>query len=271
MPAAIACGIFFSLASLTNLVLLPFAMFAALALAFSRRLAWRYATALVLASLALPAAWSIRGALSADGATSSGRAALNFAQGSWPSLYDDYRAATGGGGNSEAGKTALKMMDREAKVLGARPADGIAMILNRFRDDPWRYVGWYLTKPARLWAWDIQIGQGSIYVYPTRHSPFEENPWWAAILALARATNGFLLLSAAGGSVYALVRRTHGPAMVLAMLCLFVTAIYGVFQAEPRYSVALRGPEIILAAYALAALGALVKTRFRPGPGNSQT
>jgi hypothetical protein len=113
-------------------------------------------------------------------------------------------------------------------------------------------VWWYLSKPALLWAWDIRIGQGDVYVYPTRHSPFKTNMVWRSVSALCRSLNPWLfVLAILGGLLPFLPRQMTPPDRTAAALTLiFITLVYSVLQAEPRYSVPFRGLEIVLAVFA---------------------
>jgi hypothetical protein len=108
-----------------------------------------------------------------------------------------------------------------------------------------------------LWSWDIKIGQGDIYVYPTINSPFNSNRTWKAILMVCFMLTPFILLAAAIGIGFILWQREMGIDVAMITLVMMVTAVYGVLQSEPRYSVPFRNVEIILAGMGLASLLAL--------------
>src|SRR5699024_1858564 len=112
---AIVAGLLFGIATLVNTILLPFATFLALFLAWRGRINRRVCAALVIASLLLPGLWFVRNSQlpKQDSAqTSTDRALVNLVQGSWPDYYSAYRASVY---HSENGKGAreLESINRE--------------------------------------------------------------------------------------------------------------------------------------------------------------
>jgi 4-amino-4-deoxy-L-arabinose transferase-like glycosyltransferase len=256
----VASGVLFSLATLTNAVLLPIAVIVALVLCFRRITGRRTAAALALASLLLPAAWGIRNMTiaPADGAVQ--RASMNLVQGSWPTYHAAYQLAMRG--DAEGLRTSAAI-DSEIASFQQGTSTGLSTLCNRMCAAPITYLWWYLEKPVLLWSWDIRIGQGDIYVYPTRHSPFRTVAAWRGIEAICFMLNPLLLLLAAGGAVAAVLRRsTSGIEPAMAIVVVAITAVYMILQSEPRYSVAFRGIEIILAATGLAAFRSLRPRNF---------
>jgi hypothetical protein len=164
-------------------------------------------------------------------------------------MSDAYQAAMQ---HDPAGIAALAAIDHETAILQSSPSAGLLLIGQRMARQPGHYVWWYLSKPALLWDWDIRIGQGDIYVYPTRHSPFKTEPAFRAVAALCRALNPWLFVLAIAGAVLALLPKaqTSPGRAAAALMLLFVTLVYSILQAEPRYSVPFRGLEIMLANYA---------------------
>jgi hypothetical protein len=205
--------------------------------------------ALLVSSLALTVPWGIRNSLiPSDPSSSEGRALENFVQGSWPSFQDAYAAAMK---HDPTGELIMHVVKDETTLLQNDHLAGLQRILRRMQRDPLKYVEWYLGKPALFWGWNIRIGQGDIYVYATRHSPFESNSLYGAVKALCRTLNPLLLiLVLTGGLVAVFTRRwtQHGIAAV-ALTALFATAVYCTLQAEPRYSIPFRGLEIMLAMF----------------------
>jgi hypothetical protein len=239
-------GAAWSLAGMTNAVLLPFAALLAILLYLRLRIDRRAALALALASLVLPAGWTIRSTTLPTGASSTSRAVTNFVQGSWPSYHDAFRSARH---RDFHGTEDLRLMQTEMDALQARPRDGFALMFDRMRVRPLAYVGWYMWKPALLWAWDIRIGQGDIYIYPTRDSPLASTgPLWVIRAACYLANPAILALMILGIVLTALDRDSDVVASSAAALVLFVTLIYSALQSEPRYAIPFRGVEMLLAA-----------------------
>jgi len=253
-------GIGFSLAALTNAILIPFSPMLAAYLLARKKASRKLCAALAIAAIAVIGPWMLRNGLLPAGAgqsSSSGRALVNLVQGSWPSYHPAYQAAMR---HEPDGVVISAAIDREIATLQSSPSAGLALIEHRMTSRPGEYVWWYLSKPALLWDWDIRIGQGDIYVYPTRNSPFKTEPVFRAIAALCRALNPWLFVLAIAGAVLALLPKAQtspGPAAAALML-LFVTLIYSILQAEPRYSVPFRGLEIVLATYAASRASAAV-------------
>ena len=124
---------------------------------------------------------------------------------------------------------------------------------------PGYYLRWYLLeKPYLLWDWDIRVGAGDIYVNAIDRSPFERNPMLRGLRSLLHLLNPLVFVLALAG-LLAIARRSwrgeaSGAAMLTALAFVYVTAIHNVFQAEPRYAIAYRPEELLLAFAALAAL-----------------
>lgn len=253
-------GLVFGMAALTNAVLMPFALLAAVALLCTKFITRKQAATLALASLLLPALWGIRGLTVTSPASSTHRAAMNLVQGSWPSYHEDYQRSENG--NAAAAKN-IAAMNAEIDTFSASEWDGLVRVGRRMANEPLHYLGWYASKPMLLWAWDIKIGQGDIYVYPTINSPFNTSPTWKAILMACYMLNPFVLLGSVIGVLIALVRRDAGIDVALAVLMLMVTLVYGILQSEPRYSIPFRNTEIALACLGLAQGWTLYRERAR--------
>jgi hypothetical protein len=258
----ILTGIALGAAALTNAILVPFGALFAVTLFWRKDVTARVALTLACASLLLPLAWGIRGQLIPPTEGASHRVAMNLVQGSWPTYHAAYQLAMKG---DEAGVQTIKAIDAEIARFGDGILNGLSGMGKRIGFAPLTYVGWYLRKPALLWGWDIRIGQGDIYVYPTRNSPFVSSPGWRVAETACFLINPFLMLLAALGAITALARRTTDPAALGAVaMVLWATLIYGVLQSEPRYSTPFRGMEIMLAAIGVATLAsALARYRNR--------
>lgn len=246
---AVAAGLAFAAAGLTNAVLLPIGALVAIMLLTTQR-PQRAAWILMLVANLLPlAAWQARGATLPTQQSATSRALLNFVQGSWPEFQGAYRPAVYGDVKAQA---VLAAVHDEYQIALATPAAGARAIMARMAMHPLRYMAWYASKPALLWGWDVQIGEGAIYVFPTLNSPFETQGIWRAVLALTHALNIWLMLFAAAGIVIA-TRAPRDPlALATAGLIIYVTLVYSVLQSEPRYSFPFRPVEIVMAMTALA-------------------
>jgi 4-amino-4-deoxy-L-arabinose transferase-like glycosyltransferase len=252
--SAMASGITFSLAALCNAIMLPCAPLLALYLFKRRHL--NASTALIFAAAAIVTAspWLIRNAmLSGPHESSAGRASANLVQGSWPIYHDAYQAAMK---NDPLAIDAMNAIDAEVATTQASLLKGIPLLAHRMMQHPLRYGLWYLTKPALLWGWNIRIGQGDIYVYPTRNSPFKTKASWQLVASLCKALNPLIGFLAAIGCLFAL--RTRDPSQAtadaLAAILVYVTLIYALLQSEPRYSIPFRGFEIGMGLFAVASI-----------------
>ena len=259
---AIGGSLVLALAALSNAVLVPALPVAVAWLLARRRIAWRTALCVLVVPLLLIAGWQVRNATLPDGPSSSARALINLDQGSWP----DYHAAYQGAARHDPGaERALQAIDRETAWLQRDPPRGLRAMAVRMGAHPLRYLAWYASKPALLWGWDIRMGQGDIYVYPTRASPFVEQPAWRALAALCRALNPLLMVAmGVAWIVLASGRRWPASLQLAGAFSVYVTAIYTLLQAEPRYAIPFRPLEILLAFW-VASLAAKALSHARRG------
>ncbi|WNL45276.1 hypothetical protein RKE25_17920 [Dyella sp. BiH032] len=247
---ALAAGLAFGLAAMTNAVLLPFVPLLCLLLWWRKLVPGRQLVALLLGMALLPAAWAIRNTHVTAEESSSSRAVMNLVQGSWPEYHESYfRKVIFKDPEAEQ---ILRQIDREYRVFKASPSQGLATMFARMQTEPWRYTRWYLWKPMLLWDWDIRVGDGDIYVFPTPYSPFRDKPALRALAAICHTLDPALTLLMFLGSLLALLNIRTGPPANTAMVLLlgFVTLVYSVLQSEPRYSIPFRGLEILLVAHA---------------------
>jgi hypothetical protein len=264
---ALAGGFVLGAAALTNAVLLPFGVLLAGFLAWRKLASRKVCVALAIGALLLPGAWTVRNLHippPAAGSTSKDRALQNFVQGAWPGFHTAYRDSIFGDAATRSGaRVTLHAVKEEIATFQASFTEGGHAVLRRFSQAPLHYVGWYLFgKPHELWDWAIVIGQGDIYVYPTRNSPFQTSPPWIALAAVCRAMNMMIMLLALA-SLLVVWRRNVGMldtstnrAALISVICLlaFATAVYATLQAEPRYSVPFRPFEMLLAVTTLYGL-----------------
>ncbi|MGY3232013.1 4-amino-4-deoxy-L-arabinose transferase-like glycosyltransferase [Luteibacter sp. HA06] len=239
----------FGLAGLTNVVMAPFLPLLA-AIAWFTHPSRRNAFALILlTSLTPPACWAIRNALIVQGSAASSRAIINLVQGSWPEYHDAWRASLQG---NAAGKATSACIEEEVRAAIHSPSDGVISILKRIDKQPLRYIGWYASKPALLWDWNMRIAAAPLYVFPTQDSALESGDVLRMLVRALKALNpwiGVLAFTGCGIALWGL--RTYDAA-ITALLLLHATLIYGLFQSEPRYAVPFRGAEIVMSILAMA-------------------
>ena len=116
------------------------------------------------------------------------------------------------------------------------------------------------------------MGQGDIYVYPTAHSPFNENPAMRVLVSVCQAINPLIMLFALAGLALAIRRcARNAVGFSVAVMAAYVTFVYAALQAEPRYSIPFRGFECLLAAYAADVLAGWVSTHKASAAGGNAT
>ena len=244
---AAMAGLTFSAAALTNAVVLPMAPFLGALMLWKdipRRNIW---LALVLTCTLPPAAWIARNAMLPPSTDAKARLSINLVQGAWPEYH---RAAFDAiqKGDPQA-KAIMTAIDEESRAMQSGWAEGLPLVWHRLSGDPWRYLGWYASKPALLWGWDVAVGQGDIYVFPTAHSLFEDSPVLHAWEGLCYVLNPWIALLALIGTVDALRRGSRPPGLRwMAAIGVLATLTFTLLQAEPRYAVPYRGVEMLLMA-----------------------
>lgn len=260
---AAAFGLAFGAAGLTNAVVLPFAPLLALYLMKHKTPGREVLFVLLTSALILPALWTVRNIHIPSSASSSHRAIMNLVQGSWPEYHISYYRKNRYH-DLESIRTQQKI-DDEYQSFRADPIQGAKRMAARMGGRPLYYLGWYLRKPTVLWGWSIRIGEGDIYVFQTPYSPFKENTMLRLLVSLCHAFNPLLLLLMMTGCVLTFLRTALVPpgALGMAVLLAFVTAVYGVLQSEPRYSIPFRGEEILLAAFGMQAIGGWLAAKRR--------
>jgi hypothetical protein len=264
---ACAAGAAAAAAALVNPLWLLFPPVLAVLLAVRGR--GRVAVAYLLVFAVLAGAWEWRNARLGDGG-SARRAGVNLVQGSWP----EYHAAYNDRHRNPIARAFTDAIDDEVRSMQADPRAGVRRLLHRFEDNPGRMAKWYLLqKPWLLWSWSVRIGWGDIYFLETRRSPFERVEVFRALRAVFLALNPVFFVFSVAGCLYFAGRGLRRPRsrqlplapLYLAMFFAYVTAVHVVLQAEPRYSVAYRPFEVLLALAALGALVAWLRARRRDG------
>lgn len=253
-------GILLALAALTNGVLGPLFVVIALAFAWKGLLPRRQLILFAVVALLPLLGWGIRNSTVPGPFSSSFRAEVNLVQGSWPTYHAASQLAIRG---DPVGVQTIAAIDREIEILRIRPALGLQVIAERIARSPGTYATWYLSKPTLLWGWEIALGSGDIYAYPTRQSPFIVNPLMRAIEAVTYIFNGIMAIFALAGIILVAVQRAPSTAMLIfAITTVWITAVYGVLQSDARYAIPFRTAEIALACVAARAAATYIRLRI---------
>jgi len=244
MGWSIGAGIAFGSAYLINPVIALFP--AALLVVFWRARALKVGAMILLFSMVAVAGWGIRNSI--QHANADGRAWINLVQGSWPDFHHSEKWWT----HDLADRAVHFGVQSEVQTILADHVVGLRQIASRISGSPVTYLAWYtLEKPYLLWAWNIRIGHGGIYTLDVLNSPLDRGPL-LALKVLERGLNPFLFVLMCGFSIWTLWRGY--PGSIAALFAFYITAVHVVFQAEPRYAIAYRPIEMLLASGGLAML-----------------
>ena len=130
----------------------------------------------------------------------------------------------------------------------------LRVLAARTSAQPASMMKWYgLQKPYLLWDWDMRVGLGDIYIFPIHTSLYHNSKPALLSYIVMRATHFWLITAAILGTIF-LFRKNSDESANAAMIygCLFyVSLVYVVTQAEPRYSIPLRSELYICATYFL--------------------
>lgn len=257
-------GITLAAASLTNAVVAPLVIPLALIFAWKRTMPRRRLALLAIVAIAPFIGWGFRNATIPATTSASYRAEINLVQGSWPT----YHAATRlWARHDPVGIQTVEAIDAEIAVVHADRSRGLRLMADRMSTSPATYAMWYLSKPALLWGWTIELGAGDIYVYPTRNSPFVTHPLWKLVEATAFVTNNILAILALAGTTIVALRRTPPAALIVfAVMTAWITLIYGVLQSDARYAIPFRAAEIALACLTVHSVAIYLRRRSASAP-----
>jgi len=239
----VAAGVALGMSYLVNPVT---ALFPVALLAVCRTKAKLRVGLLILVIATIPVlTWSLRNSYA--GTTANTRAWQNLEQGSWPELYfaEKYWRV-------DAHALQIRdQIDTETAILLRDHPKGLNMMARRLVEHPLDTSRWYaLQKPYLLWDWSIQMGAGGPYTLEVKNSPLDRG-LLGSWKSLAKLLNPGLFVFAAG---FALLHFLRGTSVApSALFFLYITALHDVFQAEPRYAIAYRPIEMVLAAGGLGA------------------
>lgn len=207
--------------------------------------------------------WAVREAVNvpADAPSGSSRLLTNLVIGS----HDDYHAIWRADPRDPNNPAAV-----DSRFIEGSYTIFFSLMFDRIRQDPLHYANWYLIKkPIVLWDWNILVGQGDIYVYPVAFSLYDVSKVAIVTYVFMQATHFWLLGFAALGLLFAYrqFRMTASDAvddspLFIYLSIFYVSTIYVIAQAEPRYSIPLRPEMYLCAAYFLSQLVTYVQTRL---------
>ncbi len=186
-----AAGLAYSAAYLVNPIIVFVAPLAALVLL--RRHGLRLAFVLVVAALAAPFGWGLRGAQLETPVSQFHHAVDGLVWGSSPLYLPAFNSRW----VSPEAKEIVALEQEETRQVLANPLHGVGVLLTRMAQDPLGYLSWYvLQKPYLLWGWHIVVGTGDIYYPVTRWSPLERIPLLHAMKLLLQRLNPLLFILA---------------------------------------------------------------------------
>ncbi len=191
--------------------------------------------------------WTLRGVVSvpAESPTAGSRLLTNLVQGMHADFHSAWRANPRDPDNPAT--LDLTRVDGSYQRFAGRLAQEIAQ-------DPAGMLRWYLLeKPVLLWSWDIRVGAGDIYTYAVFYSLYQTSKPALASYVVMRSVHLWLVAFAVLSLVFLVRQRTaqHWVPLMLYACLAYVSAVYVIAQAEPRYSFPLRPQMYLLAAFFL--------------------
>lgn len=125
----------------------------------------------------------------------------------------------------------------------------ISAVTNEFKKAPIEQLRWYiLGKPLMLWSWDIIAGQGDVFVYPVKSTPYHYLPQFRATHAAMHAAHWIFIVLMIGGIIIAwfppvksgLSTQTVFIARIISVLLLYHATVMIIGFPEPRYAIPMR-------------------------------
>jgi 4-amino-4-deoxy-L-arabinose transferase-like glycosyltransferase len=213
-----------------------------------------------LATFMLPfLLWSVRNHLNVPSTASSSadRALANFIIGAHHDFFDIWQANPRDPNNPA---------DIDTKTVNGSWSKFIRILSQRIYVSPGHYAKWYLyDKPKLLWSWNIMVGQGDIYVYPVITSWFNTSKPASLVHLIMKSIHGWLLFLGTLGLIFIFkkTRRSRDEmAIAVYVMVVYVSAVYVILQAEPRYSIPLRPAMYLCAMFGLWQISRLTKTLY---------
>lgn len=139
--------------------------------------------------------------------------------------------------------------DPRSREIGASMDSVLHEIASRFKREPTRELNWYLFgKPVTFFSWNIIAGEGDVFVYPVKSSPYLNQPFFQATHAIMRWLHWPLIVLCLIECAF-VWRRSHDDKpmssekrlvrRLLATLVLYYLILHIVGAPYPRYSIPL--------------------------------
>lgn len=162
--------------------------------------------------------------------------------------------------------------DPAAAQHTASLSSALEYIGDGFKDEPLRYLGWYLVgKPVSFLSWDDPANAGDIFIYAVESSPYRSQPFFIGLHRLARWLHWPLTILALAAMFTAAWRpglltpdkdRQRGIRF-LSLVLAYVLAMHAIGAPYPRYGIPFRPLVYLLAMAMLAALSGGLRRQWR--------
>lgn len=154
--------------------------------------------------------------------------------------------------------------DQEYPTMTQSWGNFLAVLQQRFHQDPEKYLSWYLwQKPLSLWQFDIIQGQGGAFIYPVQRSIYDRPGAHSAIYQLTHWFHNALMYIGLATAIVILVigmtfktwRNTFAPGTyVCAAVVTYITLVHIPMATLPRFSIPFQPFALMLTALALNTL-----------------
>ncbi len=143
----------------------------------------------------------------------------------------------------------------------------LQLIWERAIEQPYHYVSWYLAgKQLFLWQWNILAGQGDIFIYPIKTSPFlyqTDLIFWHSI---HKALNTPVMIIGVIYSYYLVFSRfvrkqTISTTNIIASLVVYASLFHIIVAPFPRYGIPFKLFVLIMSVLALKAFLDTIKRK----------
>jgi 4-amino-4-deoxy-L-arabinose transferase-like glycosyltransferase len=163
--------------------------------------------------------------------------------------------------------------DPRSPEIGRSTETVVAEIVERFRQSPVEHTVWFfLKKPISFWSWNIVAGQGDVFIYPVKRTPYSDDPPFVLSHRLMKFLHLPLVCLGLLGCVLswlpAATRQMRPEALpvvrFISLLLIYFTVLHVVGAPFPRYSIPLRPFIYGMAIFSAAFLWNHVRNRVQP-------
>ena len=206
----------------------------------SERTRTRLVPAVLMGFVLVFSPWLVRNEISTGRLSDPRLAIATLQDGMYPDfMYHDITASFGH----------PDRFDPRSREIGASMNSVLHEIASRFEREPARELRWYLLgKPVTFFSWDIIAGEGDVFVYPVKASPYMDRPLFRATHAMMKGLRwplvALCLIECA--SVWKRSHRDEPAASetmlvrrLLATLVLYYLVLHIVGAPYPRYNIPL--------------------------------